>query len=144
MGWFWFLVFLALVAGGIYLYQKLLAIEQEIRREQADELRRLEKEKVEADTADEIVKPDVAPPIFREQVKLEPASDADENSATPVTLEEGLMKVINDLPGLMQTELYALFPGEEKKNLQGLLLKLDRKGVIRREKKKNSYRVFPA
>jgi hypothetical protein len=45
---------------------------------------------------------------------------------------------------MLQTELYELFPGEERKQLQALLLKMDRNGVIRREKKENSYRVFPA
>ena len=91
-----------------------------------------------------MVKPEVAPPIFKEQVKLEPDEQSGEESAEPATLEESLLKVITELPGLLQTELYSLFSGEERKRLQALLLKLDRKGIIRREKKNSSYRVFPA
>ena len=63
---------------------------------------------------------------------------------SPLSRDEALLKVINDLPGLLQTELYELFPGEERKRLQGLLLRLDQQGAVRREKKKGSYRVFPA
>jgi len=138
MGWFWFLLLLVVVAGGIYLYQKLLAIEQEIRREQVAPTPVRQDE-----PGDEVVKPEVAPPIFKEQVKLEPAVPDNDDSSEPVSLEDGLLKVVTDLPGLLQTELYALFPGEERKRLQALLLRLDNKGVIRREKKKSSYRVFP-
>lgn len=138
MGWFWFLLLLVVVAGGIYLYQKLLGIEQEIRREQVPPTQTIQDE-----SGDEVVKPEVAPPIFKEQVKLEPAVMDSEESSEPASLEEGLLKVVTDLPGLLQTELYALFPGEERKRLQALLLRLDNKGLIKREKKKNSYRVFP-
>ncbi|MDT8420373.1 MAG: hypothetical protein RQ754_08075 [Desulfuromonadales bacterium] len=137
MGWFGFLLLLVVVAGGIYFYQKLLVIEQEIRREHAELHAR------PYDPADAVVKPEVAPPIFREQVRLEPDSAEDEEKE-PVSLEEALLKVINDLPGLLQTELYALFPGEERKRLQAILLRLDRDGKIKREKKKSSYRVFLA
>lgn len=138
MGWFWFLLLLVVVAGGIYLYQKLLAIEQEIRREQYNPTPVSTEE-----SGDEVVKAEVAPPIFKEQVKLEPAVPDDNEDSESGGLEEGLLKVVTDLPGLLQTELYALFPGEERKRLQALLLRLDRKGLIKREKKKSSYRVFP-
>lgn len=136
MGWFGFLLLLAVIAGGIYFYQKLQAIEQEIRREQ-----NLQQTQEKPEPLPKVVRAEVAPPIFKEQVELE---TMEEDSGEPLSLEESLLKVINDLPGLLQTELYALFPGEEKKRLQGLLLQFDRDGVIRREKKKNSYRVFPA
>jgi hypothetical protein len=137
MGWLWFLL-LVVVAGGIYLYWKLSAMEREIRREQATA------RSIPDESGDEVVKPDVAPPIFKEQVKLEPAEPDEEEAAAPGTLEEGLLRMITELPGMLQTELYELFPGEERKQLQALLLKMDRNGVIRRERKENSYRVFPA
>lgn len=135
----WFLLLLIVVAGGIFFYQKLLAIEQEIRREQPDfvPIR-------QDDSANEVVKPEVSPPIFKEQVKLEPDMSEGAESSEPTSLEDGLLKVVNDLPGLLQTELYELFPAEERKRLQTLLLRLDRDGVIKREKKNSSYRVFPA
>lgn len=132
MGWFWFLLFLVVVAGGIYLYQRLLAIEQEIRQEQ-------QAQTTEKSNETPVVK--VAPVI--EPIKEGITSSEQEESDEPVSLEESLLTVINDLPGLLQTELYALFPDRERKKLQTLLLKLDRNGLIRREKKNSSYRVFP-
>lgn len=132
MGWFWFLLFLVVVAGGIYLYQRLLAIEQEIRQEQ-------QAQTTEKSNETPVVK--VAPVI--EPIKEGITSSEQEESDEPVSLEESLLTVINDLPGLLQTELYALFPDSERKKLQTLLLKLDRNGLIRREKKNSSYRVFP-
>lgn len=132
MGWFWFLLFLVVVAGGIYLYQRLLAIEQEIRQEQ-------QAQTTEKSNETPVVK--VAPVV--EPIKEGITSSEQEESDEPVSLEESLLTVINDLPGLLQTELYALFPDSERKKLQTLLLKLDRNGLIRREKKNSSYRVFP-
>ena len=137
MGWFGFLLLLLIFAGGVYFYQKLLSIEHEIRREQAES-----RPVAQSSPGDDVVKPEVAPPIFKEQVKLEPAVPDTRNNR-PTNLEDGLLKVVTELPGLLQTEIYALFPGEERKRLQTLLLQLDRNGVIRREKKKSSYRVFP-
>ncbi|HKJ04974.1 MAG TPA: hypothetical protein VJ974_05200 [Geopsychrobacteraceae bacterium] len=137
MGWFGFLLLLLMVAGGVYFYQKLLSIEREILQERA-----VPKPEAQSIPGDNVVEPEVAPPIFKEQVKLEPAVP-DDNVDGPTNLEDALIKVVTDLPGLLQTELYELFPGEERKRLQALLLQLDRKGVIRREKKKSSYRVFP-
>lgn len=132
MGWFWFLLFLVVVAGGIYLYQRLLSIEQEIRQEHKAQAEEVKEEEIVIKT------PPVVEPI-KEGVDSTASDEVDE----PVSLEESLLTVINDLPGLLQTELYALFPDSERKKLQALLLKLDRKGLIRREKKNSSYRVFP-
>ncbi|PLX89371.1 MAG: hypothetical protein C0618_01340 [Desulfuromonas sp.] len=140
MAWFWFFLFLIVVAGGLYFYQKLIALEQEIRREKG-----APPPPPRDDSGNDVVKPEVAPPIFKEQVQLEPTETDDESSALQSdNLEDGLLKVVSDLPGLVQTEIYELFPEEERKRVQALLLKLDRDGKIRREKKKSSYRVFPS
>ena len=44
---------------------------------------------------------------------------------------------------MLQTEIYKLFPHENRKHLQATLLQLDKEKVLRREKQGNSYRLFP-
>jgi len=59
-------------------------------------------------------------------------------------LEGRLLQQIAAQPGLKQTELYSLFPGEDRRGLQAILLQLDKAGKLRREKDKGSYLVYPA
>ena len=46
------------------------------------------------------------------------------------------------IPGILQTELYSMFPDENRKNLQATLLQMDRDGKLRREREGSSYRLF--
>ena len=53
------------------------------------------------------------------------------------------MRLISAQPGLVQTDLYSRISGFNRKQIQQSLLEMDRQGVIRREKLKGSYRIFP-
>lgn len=53
-----------------------------------------------------------------------------------------LQRVLEN-PGILQVELYKLFPHENRKQLQSTLLQLDKENVLKREKEGNSYRLFP-
>jgi hypothetical protein len=60
-----------------------------------------------------------------------------------VSLEKRIAKQVREHPGLLQTELYGLFPAIGRKQLQGLLLRLGRQGVLQRKPEKGTYRLFP-
>ena len=123
MNLFFILLLLALIAGGVYVYQRLVTIEREIRAEQGSEN--------QAETAPE-VKPE-APP------RPEPVPVAAVNE----TMDSRIMRLIEETPGLSQTELYEEFADTERRDIQKLLREMDQQGRLRREKKGNSYRLHP-
>lgn len=59
------------------------------------------------------------------------------------TLQRQILLQMMDVPGILQTELYKLFPHENRKHLQATLLQMDRDNVLRRDKIGSSYRLFP-
>ncbi len=134
----WFIVLLLVAGAGFYFYQKLTAIEREIRAEQDAEKSRaaasspevVEPEKPEA--APELVAVDREPTVAETPVPDESLSTDDE-----------ILAAVKNLPGIKQTELYESFADIEKKKFQQLVKKLADSGSIRREKKGNSYLIFP-
>ncbi len=60
------------------------------------------------------------------------------------SLEKRIAKLVRERPGLLQTELYGFFPAIGRKQMQGLLLRLGRQGVLQRTPEKGTYRLFPA
>lgn len=57
------------------------------------------------------------------------------------SLDKRVAGQIKKNPGILQTELYGLFPGIARKRLQSLLLRLDRQGVLQRTPEKGTYRL---
>jgi hypothetical protein len=113
---FFILLLIALIGAGYYVYQRLLELEREIRAEQQVHVGAEES-------------PAIAPG---------PAS------STEVTgVSEKIIGAIEDSPGLAQTELYVKFPEKDRRELQKLLRELDSAGRLRREKKGNSYLLYP-
>ena len=79
-----------------------------------------------------------APPV------VTPSTPVDKKKPSEVEdLSGQLLAWIGTREGELQTALYAAFPGENRRMLQGILLELDREGKIRREKEKGTYRLFP-
>jgi hypothetical protein len=123
MGWFGLLVLLGLAVFGWFAFRELKLMESEILRD------------IEAKNA----------------ATAEPRDDGDKNEparnvVTPVTdisLDGQLMRLISAQPGLVQTDLYSRISGFNRKQIQQSLLEMDRQGVIRRERLKGSYRIFP-
>lgn len=133
---FWFIVLLLVAGAGFYFYQKLMAIEREIRADQEAELLR--------DSA-----PGSDSPIVEEKPVAVETENEPTVAETPVmdrsmTLEDELLAAVKNLPGIKQTEVYSSFPDVDRKKLQQLLKEFEEKGLLRREKKGSSYSLFPA
>ncbi|MEA3464992.1 MAG: hypothetical protein U9R29_03105 [Thermodesulfobacteriota bacterium] len=58
-------------------------------------------------------------------------------------LQHLVVQRVTESPGILQTELYKLFPHDNSKHLQTMLLQLDKENILRRDKDGNSYRLFP-
>lgn len=128
MGLTFFVATAGLVVAGYFGYRKLQNIEDEIRSELES---RDEHQKSEAGKAAEL-KPSEKPAA---------PSQAEE---VPDEQPEALMlERVRQSPGILQTEIYDAFASRGRKELQEMLLKMDREGRVRREKKGNTYRLFP-
>jgi len=125
MGFGFGIVAAGVAAGCYWGYRRLLKIEEDIRAE-------LEEKGLAArdiPPAAKVRDAEGAPPV-----------------AAPVTsgltsFEERVLAKVRANPGLLQTELYQIFPDGERKALQAVLLKMDRAGVLRRSKEKGTYRL---
>ena len=143
---FWFIVLLLIAGAGFYFYQKLTTIEREIRAEQE-----AEKEGVAASPAVNTVKSEPErrqeevsdPPIVSSEVERM-AVKATPVSGEPLSLEDEVLSAVNNLPGVMQAELYNSFPDVDKKRLQQVFKELADSGKLRREKQGSSYVLHPA
>ncbi|BCA80137.1 hypothetical protein [Desulfuromonas sp. AOP6] len=120
-----FMVFLAAAAAAGYLgVKKLKEVEQEIRQET--------RPAAEPDQGDrqQAVLPEPAPAA----PSTEPAED--------LSMDTRVLNCLAGQEGMLQTELYGYFPEQDRKTMQGLLLEMSRKGLLRREKEGSTYRLF--
>ena len=133
---FWFIVLLLVVGAGFYFYQKMMAIEREIRAEQV--------------AANEHVSPEPEPEPEPENLAADvfkPTSSARESQPAAAVqgrtaIEEAIMSVVAEKPGIKQTDLYPLFADTGKKQLQKLIKNMADNGVLRREKQGSSYLLY--
>jgi len=136
-----YLLILLLGVGLWYVVRKLRELEAEIRRDIEEKNRSSEEE----DAGGEKVTPaDNDQP--NQQRDLTPKPDrtlAEKTEEGPTAIDLRVLALVAEFPGLLQTELYGRLPDLNRRELQQLLLKLDREGRIRREKQGGSYRVFP-
>lgn len=140
---FWFIVLLLLAGAGFFFYQKMMAIEREIRAEQeADSAAEAgEPVKTEAPVAEEeedALDPHVVTPeVEKMTAKAEPVDD------DGLSLEDEILIAVKNLPGIKQTELYSSFSDVSKKHLQQVLKDMDDSEKLKREKKGSSYLLYP-
>lgn len=120
MGVVSWLVVAGAAAGGYYCYRRLREIEGEIRAE--------EKQPASSPAA----APSSSPPG---------TAAAGEMGEKP--LGDRLAEAVAKEPGILQTELYRRFSGENRRTLQDEIRRLVDSGTLRRQKDKNTYRVFP-
>jgi CHASE3 domain sensor protein len=145
---FWFIVLLLLAGAGFYFYQKMMAIEREIRSEQEADSGAAqvvaksaqgggtpEPEVVEQKVSESTI---VTPEVEKMTTKAEPV--ADDSSS----LEDEILAAVKNLPGIKQTELYTSFADINRKQLQQMLKEMDENGKLKREKKGSSYLLYPA
>lgn len=131
---FWFIVLLLVVGAGFYFYQKMMAIEREIRAEQ-------EAEGGHKAPVKESEKPSV------DLSEMSPFDMENSSSTTPPeqsTMEETITAAVTKEPGTKQTDLYTLFPDLSKKQLQKTIKKMSDDGILRREKQGSSYLLYLA
>jgi hypothetical protein len=113
MGW---ILFVLLLTGGIVVYYFLAQMEQEIRAEL---------------TATEDPEP-----------HLEKSTTAESRqNASDESLDTLLCGIIQNSPGILQTDLYQQLPDIDKKLVQKELLMLDRSGNISRVRSGNTYQL---
>nr|WP_320115494.1 hypothetical protein [uncultured Desulfuromonas sp.] len=102
----------------------------------------------EAECEETPVEPDVEETV-PEEVTSEDDTEQDESEEQGPSKENydaltwRVLQRVMEQPGIMQTEIYGLFPKENRKHLQATLLQLDKENVLRREKEGNTYRLFP-
>lgn len=136
---FWFIILLLIVGGCFYLYQRMMAIEEEIRAGQ-DLVKKPAEQAFQVSVSDD--EEIVSPPVVTAEVE-KMASKAEPVVEESMSLEDEVLGAVNNLPGIKQTELYNSFADINKKRLQQLLKDMDDAGQIKREKKGSSYLLFP-
>jgi hypothetical protein len=131
---FWFIVLLLVVGAGFYFYQKMMAIEQEIRAEQG--------------VGDEHVSPAQEPERPAGDPIKASEFDKESNAAAAIpeltTIEEAVISAVTKSPGIKQTDLYLFFADTDKKQLQKIIKSMSDNGVLRREKQGSSYLLYCA
>lgn len=76
------------------------------------------------------------------RVEAEPQKNI--QPAQAEALDVRIVSMVSRSPGILQTDVYAHFPEENRKNLQAVLLQMDRDGALRREREGATYRLFVA
>ena len=134
---FWFIVLLLFVGAGFYFYQKMMAIEREIRAEQ-------EAGNIHVTTT-------ASPESQTMETPQNTIFDSESSSSVDVTdtvesisMEDAVIAEVTKQPGLKQTELYLVFTDISKKQLQKLIKDMTDRGVLKREKQGSSYLLYPA
>jgi hypothetical protein len=137
---FAFIVLLIVAGACFYFYQRLTALEQEIRAEQA-------RARAAAMTPEPPKSPgkETPDPVVE---KVEPApapvEEVVETPAEPATLEDAILAEVAKNAGMKQTELYGLLGDTDKKQLQKIVKEMADSGRLKREKTGNSYLLYPA
>ncbi len=139
---FCFIVLLLAVGAGFYFYQKLIAIENEIRAERkSEDYDRPAGQQPATSTAD------VSIPVVSE-VETEPVEAVDVVSTKvegePSIVEATIVAIVTKQAGTKQTDLYGQITAISKKQLQQLIKEMADRGVLRREKKGSSYLLYIA
>ena len=137
---FAFIVLLIVAGACFYFYQRLTALEQEIRAEQA-------RARAAAMTPGPPKSPEKeTPDPVVEKVEPAPApiEEVVETPAEPATLDDAILAEVAKNAGMKQTELYGLLSDTDKKQLQKIVKEMADSGRLKREKTGNSYLLYPA
>ena len=116
MGWIYLIL---LIAGGVFVYRTLVAIEKEIRAE-------IEVSGIDSSVCNKDEIPAVTTPTVV-------ANDS---------IDQRISVTIANRPGILQTEMYVEFQDVDKKLIQKELLNLDRSGKISRLRSAKTFKLF--
>ena len=78
--------------------------------------------------------------IFQSELNQRLVDEKEYNEAMD-GIDEKLIQIINESPGILQKDLYALFTPLVKKEIQSTLYQLDKNSLIQREKVGNTYKL---
>jgi len=81
-------------------------------------------------------------PALDETAPVELGSNEPDTDAAD--LHADIVALVARTPGMLQVEIYANFPNENRKSLQAVLLRMDRSGALKRVREGSSYRLFVA
>ncbi|MFO7766390.1 MAG: helix-turn-helix domain-containing protein [Pelovirga sp.] len=132
---FWIVLFLLLLGGLFYLYQKMKALEQQIRAEQALEKASQQLESTAADSATELASAAQNP---SRTVSPAPASDGQSIN----TACDPVLHAIDSQPGVLQADIYDQLRQFKKRQVQQMIRQLVEDGKVRRERAGNSYQLY--
>ena len=125
MGFGFFVIAAGAAAGCYYGYRKLQQIEADIREE-------LRGKGLAPDQGDS----------SPEQPPETPEKKPQPKPPTVRSLEDQILSLVRDKPGMLQTDLYGHFQESERKAVQAMLLKMHKAGVLKREKEKSTYKLL--
>ena len=132
---FWFILFLVLLGAGFYFYQRMTALERQIRAEQA-----LEKEHQQAQQPG--TASGAGPVSGAEKTsRTVPASTASDEQSVD-TAQDPVFSVIHSQPGVLQADIYDQLPQFSKRQTQQMIRQLVKDGKIRRERTGSSYQLY--
>lgn len=151
---FAFVVLLVVIGACFYFYQKITALEQEIRAEQA-------RAKVAAAQPQVPPTPQVKEPVVEKVKPAEPAAEpvapvkakpaAKTKAATKgkkpaedKNLKDAVAAAVAKAPGMKQPELYKIFADTHRKQLQRAVKDLAESGKIKRKKQGNTFLLYPS
>jgi hypothetical protein len=124
---FWFILLLLIIGTGFYL--------QSSAREVEDEIKSLQEQPCATKDVKPVVESNVPPSTEPEDLVKEPA-------ATDPLISQ-IIEIVENNPGMKQTELYPQVSDVSKKVLQQTLKELADGGCLKREKNGSTYLLFP-
>ena len=133
---FWFIVLLLFVGAGFYFYQKMMAIEREIRVEQG----------ADNEPVVPVQEREMQSEVMNQSTVFDPDSSlvsVESEMTDSTSTEDTILVKVTEQPGIKQTELYPLFADTNKKQLQQSIKKMADDGILRREKQGSSYLLYP-
>ncbi len=138
---FAFVVLLIVIGACFYFYQKITALEQEVRAE-------LARAKAAAVPPPAPAATEVKAPVVKE-AKTVVAETAEptvkkETTAAEKDLIAAIGAEIKKKPGMKQPELYKIFADTHRKQLQRAVKEMAETGQLKREKQGNTFLLYPA
>ena len=134
---FWFVLLLILMGGAFYFYQRMRALEQQIRADQALEKERQQSQQQKANVPGSSA---VSEASEKSAPVVEPESTT--SGGQSVDSRQPVISAIQSQPGVLQTDIYGQLPQLSKRQVQQLIRQLTDEGKIRRERSGSSYQLY--
>ncbi|PLX85992.1 MAG: hypothetical protein C0617_02305 [Desulfuromonas sp.] len=138
MGVVFWIVAVGVVVFGYFSCRKLKDLEEEIRGELRECVSSEPETEIVKDGSDGGGAEAAGPESDREPPPIVVPEDP-----VQTTIEERILEVLREHPGILQTDLYPLFPNEPRRRFQGLLREMDAAGALSRIREGGTFRLHP-